>query len=96
MNDSSPIRVKPISITLVLHALLFAYQINSMPERRAVANMMYVDFFFCLCPGEYTWTTAYDQAFALKAVTLFMGTRRLHNEHSSEPELLAATSLQLY
>ena len=82
-------------ITLVIHALLFAYQTNPLSERKAVANMICVAFFFCLCPGEYTGTTTDDQAFALNDVALFIGTRQLHNEHSSEPELLAATSLQL-
>ena len=80
---------------LVIHALLFAYQINPTPERKAIANVICVAFFFCLCPDEYTGTTTDDQAFALNDVALFIGTRRLHNKHSSEPELLAATALQL-
>lgn len=52
-------------------------------------------FFFCVRRGEYTRTTTDDQTFALNDVSLFIGTRWLCNEHSSEPELLAATSLQL-
>ena len=94
-NDPSSIRVKPIPITLVIHALLFAYQTHTMPERRAVANIMYIAFFFCLRPGEYIGTTTDDQVFSLNDVALFLGTRQLHNKHSSEPELSAATSLQL-
>ena len=84
-----------VSITLIIYALLFAYQINPTPERKAVANMICVEFVFCLRPGEYTGTTIDDQAFALNDVTLFIGTRRLHKTYASEPELLAATSLQL-
>ena len=94
-NNLAPVRVKPVPITLVIHALLFAYQTNPTSERKAIANMICVAFFFCLLPGEYTGTTTDDQAFALIDVALFIGTWRLHNKHSSEPELLAATSLQL-
>lgn len=94
-TDPAPVRVKPVPITLVIHALLFAYRTNPTSERKAIANMICVAFFFCLRPGEYTGTTTDDQAFALNDVALFIGTRRLHNEHSSDPELLAATSLQL-
>ena len=57
--------------------------------------MMCIVVFFCLCPDEYTGTTADDQAFALNDVALLIRTRQLPNKHSSEPELLAATSLQL-
>ena len=94
-NDPAPIRVKPIPITLVIHALLFTYRTNPTPERLVVANMMCIAFFFCLRHGEYTRITTDDQAFALNEVPLFIGIRRLHNKHYSEPELLAATSLQL-
>ena len=94
-NDPAPIHVKPVPITLIIHALLFVYQTNPTPERRAVANMMCIIFFFCLCPGEYTGTTIDDQAFALNDAALFLRKRRLHNDHTSESELLAATSLQL-
>ena len=92
-NDPAFVHVKPVSITLVIHALLFAYQTNPTAERKAIANMICVAFFFCLHPGEYTGTTTDDQAFALNDIALFIGTRWLHNKHSSDPKLLAATSL---
>ena len=57
--------------------------------------MMCIAFLFCLCPGKYTGTMTGDQAFALNDVVLFIGTQRLHNEHSSKDELQASTSLQL-
>ena len=94
-NDPAPVRVKSVPITLVIHALFFAYQTNPTSERKAIASVICVAFFFCLRPGEYTRTTTDDQAFALIDVGLFIGTPRLRNKHSSEPELLAATSLQL-
>ena len=57
--------------------------------------MMCIAFFFYLRPGEYTGTMTDDQAFALNDAALFIGTRQLHNEYSSKPELIAATLLQL-
>ena len=93
-NDSAPVRVKPVPITLVIHALLFAYRANPTSERKAAANMICVAFFLCLRPGEYTWTTTDDQTFALNDVALFIRTRQIHKEDSSDPELLAATLLQ--
>ena len=56
---------------------------------------MCIAFFFCLRPGEYTGTTTDDQAFALNNVALFIRARRLHNEHSSKPELLVSTLSKL-
>ena len=90
-NNPAPVRVKPVPITLVFHALLFVYRTNPTSERTAIANMICVAFFFCLRPGKYTGTTIDDQAFALNDIALFVRARRLHNEHSSEPELIAAT-----
>ena len=92
-NSPVPVHAKPVLITLVIHTLLFTYQTNLTPERKAVANRMYIAFLFCLCPGEYTGTTIDDQAFALDDATLFIETRRLHNEHSSKQKLLLASTL---
>ena len=93
-TDPVPVRVKPIPITLVIRALLFASQTNRTLECKMAANMMCIVFFFLLCPGEYTKMTTDDHAFALDNVALFIGTRRLHNKNSSEPELLTSMMLQ--
>ena len=93
--DAPPTRVKPVPITLVVHALNFAYWTAPTAERQVVANLMCLAFFFCLWPGEYTSTTTDDQAFALDAIAFFLGSQRLHNALSTDHELEAATSMQL-
>ena len=94
-QDTPPSRVKPVPITLVIHALNFAYNQQPTPERQAVANMICIAFYFCLRPGEYTGTTSDDQAFSLNDVTFFIGPRRLNTELASDAEILAATSIHL-
>ena len=32
---------------------------------KSIANMIYIAFFFCLCPLQYTGTTIDDQVFCL-------------------------------
>lgn len=39
-------RVKPVPITLVLHAIEFAFALFPTRERQVVANMIYLAFFF--------------------------------------------------
>ena len=94
-SDAPPNRVKPCPITIVIHALIFAFESHPTNERQAIANMMCLAFFFCLRPGEYTGTTTDDQAFALEDVSFFLGTRRLNNALSPDHEIEAATAIQL-
>ena len=42
-------------------------------------------------PGEYTGTTTYEQAFAPKDITLYIGARRLDIESCTDLKLEAAT-----
>ena len=93
--DAPSCRVKPVPITLVLHALEFAFHQYPTRERQAVANMICLAFFFCLRPGEYTGTTRDDQAFAIADLTLFLGEKRLCNATSPDAEILAATAMHL-
>ena len=76
-NNLTPVRVKCVPITLVVHALLFAYQTNPTLECRVIANMECIAIFSCLRPSKYTGPTTDDQAFALDDVALFIRTRRL-------------------
>ncbi|VEU43031.1 unnamed protein product, partial [Pseudo-nitzschia multistriata] len=95
-NRESPLsRVKPIPITVIIHTLNFAYRQRPTAERKAVANMMCIAFFFCLRLGEYTGTTSDDQAFTLQDLAFFIGARRLHSATASDAEISAATSIQL-
>ncbi|VEU33676.1 unnamed protein product [Pseudo-nitzschia multistriata] len=94
-KEAPPSRVKPVPITIIIHTLQFAYRQRPTAERKAVANMMCIAFFFCLRPGEYTGTTTDDQAFTLDDVAFFIGARRLHSPTASDAEIKAATSIQL-
>ena len=67
-SDAPPNRMKPVPITLVIHALCFAFHDTPSDERQTVANMICITFFFCLRPGEYTGTTLGNQAFSLDDV----------------------------
>eukprot|EP00536_Pseudo-nitzschia_multiseries_P007162 jgi/Psemu1/17252/gm1.17252_g len=93
--DPAPSRVKPVPITLVMHALRFAYYDSPSPPRKAsIANMICIAFFFCLHLGEYTGTTRDDQAFLLRDVSFYLGSQIL--PHTSPlHELQAATSVTL-
>ena len=93
--DPAPNRVKPAPITLVIDALNFAYHEKPTAERKAVANMICLAFFFCLRPGEYTGTTTDDQAFAVDDVVLFLGGRRLNNATATDDEVAMATHVHL-
>ena len=88
--------MKPIPVSLVVHALNFAYHlIHGNDERQAIANMICIAFFFCLRPGEYTGTVTDDQAFALNDVAFYLGTTKLNNVLSSDFEIESATCLTL-
>ena len=94
-TDAPPNRVKPVPITLVIHALTFAFHSRPSAERKAIANLICIAFYFCLRPGEYTGTTTDDQAFALDDVAFFLGSRKLNNDLSPDHEIEAATAVNL-
>eukprot|EP00536_Pseudo-nitzschia_multiseries_P018575 jgi/Psemu1/56269/gm1.56269_g len=56
--------------------------------------MICIAFFFCLRPGEYTGTTRDDQAFHLKEVSFYLGSKFVPHDGPAH-ELLAATSVTL-
>eukprot|EP00536_Pseudo-nitzschia_multiseries_P004927 jgi/Psemu1/11292/gm1.11292_g len=92
--DPAPSRVKPVPITLVMHALWFAYYDSLSPPHQAIANMICIAFFFCLRPGEYTGTTRDDQAFSLQDVAFYLGSHIVHHDGPVH-ELQVATPVTL-
>lgn len=94
-TDAPPTRVKPLPITIVMDVLDNAFRRAPSAERKAVANMICIAFFFCLRPGEYTGTTTDDQAFALNDVAFFLGGRKLNNATATDSEISSATHLTL-
>eukprot|EP00536_Pseudo-nitzschia_multiseries_P017358 jgi/Psemu1/50546/gm1.50546_g len=69
-------------------------RVKPVPITLAIANMICIAFFFCLRPGEYTGTTRDDQAFHLKEVSFYLGSKIVHHDDPAY-ELLAATSVTL-
>ena len=47
-TDAPANRVKPLPVTVVVHALDFAFTARPTPERKAIAAMICIAFFFCL------------------------------------------------
>ena len=90
-RDKPSVCVKPMPVLIIMAVLMHAIVHSPSMEKEAVANMICIAFFYCMCPGEYTGTTTDDQAFALKDITFYIGARRLDNATCSDLELQAAT-----
>lgn len=92
-EDSPPICVKPVPITLLLHILRRAHGPPAGDDRSTVlADVITVAFYFLLRPGEYTGTSHDDQPFQIQDVHLHLGERRLDTFAATLAELNAATS----
>ena len=90
-RDKPSVRVKPMPVSVIMAVLMHAI-IHSPPmEKELIANMIYIAFFYCMCPCKYTGTTSDKQAFALEDITFYIGLRRLDNETCTDLELEAAT-----
>jgi len=89
-EDPPPSRVKPIPIS-VLHHVYTAAQASGMIERIALADMIYIAFFYLNRPGEYTAAAEGSRPFRYCDAALFIGRRRLDKDTASEAELMAST-----
>ena len=94
-KDAPPTRVKPLPVTIVMAVLDNAFRQEPSLERKAIANMICIAFYFCLRPGEYTGTTTDDQAFALNDVAFFLGGRKLDNDTATDAAIASATHVTL-
>ena len=88
--DPPPARVKPIPVSVIIHALNVAATSNT-PDSWAVTDMACTAFFFLLRPGEYTSTPSDTKPFHLCDVQLFIGMARLDLLSASDADLNAAT-----
>jgi hypothetical protein len=88
--DPPPDRVKPIPISVIIHAANAAAIVGTA-DHIAVANMLTIAFFFLMRPGEYTNTPSDTTPFTLADVQLFIGRRRLNIFLDSEAALLTST-----
>jgi hypothetical protein len=91
-NDAPPMRVKPVPIQIIQHALTLA---NSVPsaDNLAVANMILIAFFFLMRPGEHT-VTKDNTPFKLKDIQFHVGQNR-YNAATIPLGLLPAASFIL-
>jgi hypothetical protein len=91
------LRVKTVSILVIVYILNLAYGADRKDDEQAIANMIVIALFFLLCPGEYTGeytgTTTDDAFFCMQDVGLYIGARRLNTMSASYAELHAATSV---
>eukprot|EP00536_Pseudo-nitzschia_multiseries_P009589 jgi/Psemu1/23634/gm1.23634_g len=80
--DPASSQVKPVPITLVMHALWFAYYNSPSPPCQAIANMICIAFFFCLCP---------DVSFYLGS-RIFLHIGPVHELHAATSVTLTITT----
>jgi hypothetical protein len=88
--DPPPNRVKPIPVSVILHALNVAAA-SDTADSWAVADMACTAFFFLLRPGEYTSTPSDTRPFHLCDVQLFVGLARLDLFTATDGDLNAST-----
>jgi hypothetical protein len=95
-EDSPPSRVNPVPIIIVMFILSHANSDPTIPEdRRAIADLICIAFYFFLRPGEYTGTTSDDAPFRLKDVELHFNDLALHTLQAPLSQLAAATTVSL-
>jgi hypothetical protein len=73
-QDDPPVRVKPVPIQVIQHALALAHASPSA-DNLATANMILIAFFFLMRPGEHT-VTKDNTPFKLKDVQFHVGVHR--------------------
>ncbi|MHA7856432.1 hypothetical protein [Marinobacter shengliensis] len=92
-EDDPPNRVKPIPVSLIRY-LSDTVLPNDIADL-TITDMIIIEFFFLLRPGEYTGTANDDTPFCLQDVQLFVIGRRIDLLLAPPEELLAATSVSL-
>ena len=88
--DPPPTRVKPIPISVIIHALTVAAA-SDTADSWAVADMACTAFFFLLRPGEYTSAPSDTRPFYLEDIQLFIGRAHLNLATASDGDLQTAT-----
>jgi hypothetical protein len=95
-EDSPPSRLKPVPIIIVMFILSHANADTTIPEdRRAIADLICIAFYFLLRPGEYTGTTSEDAPFRLKDVEFHVNDLALDTLRAPLAHLAAATTVSL-
>jgi len=88
-EDPPPQRVKPVPVPLLIKAYNIA-QARGTAKSFAVADMMWLGFFFLGRPGEYTAKSEDSSPFRACDATLFMGDRPIPYATASEEYIKAS------
>ncbi|MGH9726648.1 MAG: hypothetical protein ACRD41_16445, partial [Candidatus Acidiferrales bacterium] len=89
-TDDPPARVKPIALP-VLHFAYASASASGLYEDIAIADVIYLAFFFLLRPGEFTTGPTNSHPFRLKDVQLWLGGQRVDILQVHPEELQGAT-----
>ena len=94
-DDAPPSRVKPLPIPVVAQVWSLA-QLETTPLATAAAEILIIDFYFLLRPGEYVGVPRpRSPLFRIQDVQLWIGSRALAVLTCSDAEILAATFVTL-
>jgi hypothetical protein len=95
-EDSTPSRVKPVPIIVVIFILSHANDDITIPEdRRAIADLICIAFYFLLRPGEYTGKKSNATPFRLRDVEFHINDLALLTLRAPISHLEAATTVSL-
>ena len=89
-QEPPPSRVKPIPVQVLLQLAYVAAASNDQ-ELQAVADMIIIEFFFLLRPGDYTGTKSDSAPFSLSNVTFIVGRTVFDTATATNNKLAAAT-----
>ena len=76
-KEKSPIKLGQAIPTQVIHNILFIANNSTNTIVQRMANVIILEFFFLLCPGEHTDSRSDTAPFDFQSVQLFFGSRRL-------------------
>jgi hypothetical protein len=93
-EDPEPGRVKPIPIS-VLYQMDAQALAGHTPAQLAIADMIWVGYYFLCRPGEYTAASEGSRPFRFQDVQLWMGQIALDSNTAPDQHLLSATHVTL-
>jgi hypothetical protein len=79
-TDPSPKRRKPVPKSVLYEADRLARNYNQAREL-AIADLLWIGFFYLLRPGEYLYTTKGRYPFTLGDIVLRLGAQEYHADH---------------
>ena len=93
-QDPPPNRVKPVPIPVIRRIMAVATATVD-PFNNALADMIYLAFYFLLCPGEYAISSSESTPFEFKDVQLLLDQQRLELTSATPAQILSCTFASL-